>query len=233
VGLCSFIFADFNEATTMSPISVPDSLINLLYFFNVITLAAVIYTVRHHRVVNVSFVIGRGLERLGLWALVTALGALLIHRIDEGLGRELHLDNVAISLALIGVTLAWERIQEFAIELLDFVFFPHFRRRLAEVRNLAGRLWQATSIVHLERSLTERTTHELRISSAAVFRYHRSGRFRRHAAIGSQAVSGLVPMRSWQNGQSCGGRQLPAALPDEHRQRTVTRQREQGRSTSR
>lgn len=184
IGLSAFIFADFNESTTMSPYDISETTTNVLYFMNVITLAVVIYTVRHHRVVNVGFTLTRGLERLGMWAMVTALGAFLIHRIDEQLGSEFHWDEVAVSLALVGVTLAWERVQEFAIGVLDYVLFPRFRRSLEELRALAHRLCDLESVVHVERSLIERPTRALHISSAALFRRHRSGLFRRCSATG-------------------------------------------------
>ncbi|GAC1659683.1 MAG: hypothetical protein NVS4B13_05250 [Candidatus Elarobacter sp.] len=195
IGLSSFIFADFNEATTMSPFNISETTTNLLYFVNVMTLAVVIYTVRHHRVVNVRFALTRGLERLGMWAMVTALGAFLIHRIDEQLGKDFHWDEIAVSLALVGATLAWERVQEFAIELLDYVLFPRFRRSLEEMRSLAHRLCELKSIAHVERSLIERPAKALRISSAAVFRRHRSGLFRRCSASGwpARALSVVQP----------------------------------------
>lgn len=184
IGLSSFIFADFNEATTMSPFNLSETTTQWLYFVNVITLAVVLYTVRHHRVVNVGFTLTRGIERVGMWAMVTGLGAFLIHRIDEQLGSEFHWDEIAVSLALVGVTLAWERVQEFTIELLDYVLFPRFRKALEELRGLAHRLGNVKSLVHLERTLIERPAHELHISSAAVFRHHRSGVFRRYSAKG-------------------------------------------------
>ena len=184
IGLSSFIFADFNEATTMSPFNLSETTNQWLYFVNVITLAVVLYTVRHHRVVNVGFTLTRGIERVGMWAMVTGLGAFLIHRIDEQLGSEFHWDEIAVSLALVGVTLAWERVQEFTIELLDYVLFPRFRKALEELRALGHRLGSIKSVVHLERSLIERPAHALHISSAAVFRHHRSGVFRRYSSTG-------------------------------------------------
>ena len=184
VGLSAFIFADFNEATTMSPMDVPEAAINFLYFVNVVTLAVVIYTVRHHRVVNVRFAVTRGLERVGLWATVVAFGAFVIHRIDEQLGRDYHWDDIAISFAIIGVTLAWERIQEFALELLDFVLFPRFRKALEALRSVAERLCGMKSIALVEQSLVHQPMNALHVSSAAVFRHHRSGRFRRCSAFG-------------------------------------------------
>ncbi|GAC1537809.1 MAG: hypothetical protein NVS2B17_10930 [Candidatus Velthaea sp.] len=184
IGLSSFIFADFNEATTMSPMQISETAIQFFYFANVITLAVVIYTVRHHRVVNVAFTLTRGIERLGMWAMVAALGAFLIHRIDEHLGSELHWDEVGISLALVCTTLAWERVQEFAIELLDYVLFPRFRKSLVELRTVARDLCDLDTVVHIERSLIEQSARVLHVSSAAVFRLHRSGIFRRYSATG-------------------------------------------------
>ncbi len=184
VGLSAFILADFNEATTMSPWSFTEATDETLYFVNVVTLAAVLYTVVHHRVVNVTFAITRGAERIGLWALVTAFGAYAIHRVDYELGEAFHWGDVAISLALIGVTLTWERFQEAAIEKLDVVFFPRFKRALRELEELAIRLRAITGIAHLERAITATAASELRISSAAVFRRRGSGTYRRFAAIG-------------------------------------------------
>ncbi len=187
VGLCSFILADFTEATTMSPFSISETTANFLYFANVVTLAAVAYTVVHHRVVNVSFAITRGLERIVLWALVTAVGAYAIHRVDYQLG-EVHSSEVAVSLALIVVTLAWERIQETMIEALDVVFFPRFRRALRDLGELADRLHALATIARVERSITSDAARELRISSAAVFRRRPSGLFRRFASTGWPAL---------------------------------------------
>jgi len=195
VGLSAFIFADFNEATTMSPFTISETTINLLYFVNVLTLAVVIYTIRHHRVVNVRLALTRGIERFGMWALVAALGAYLIHRIDEQLGKEMQWGELAVSLGLVGATLVWERVQEFAIERLDEVLFPRFRRAIEELHHLARRLRDVTSIAHVERALTERPVRAFRISSAAVFRRHRSGIFRRYSALGwsSRTVRELRP----------------------------------------
>ena len=183
VGLSSFIFADFTEATTMSPFTISETTTNFLYFVNVVTLAAVAYTVVHHRVVNVSFAITRGVERVLLWAVVTALGAYAIHRVDYQLG-EVHLSEVAVSLALIAVTVAWERIQETMIEALDVVFFPRFRRALQDLSELADRLNAFVTLAHVERSITADAARELRISSAAVFRRRPSGLLRRLASTG-------------------------------------------------
>jgi len=182
-GLSCFIFADFSEATTMSPWELPETAANFLYFANVFTLAAFAYSVVHHRVVNVSFAVTRGVERLALWALVTAFGAYVIHRVDFELG-EVHWGEVGVSLVLIGATLAWERIQETTIERLDVVLFPRFRRALSALAALGERIRAFASIPHLERSITELVASELRISSAAVFRRRRPGEFRRCAAVG-------------------------------------------------
>ena len=183
-GLSAFVFADFNEATTMSPFNLSETATNLLYFANVITLGVVVYTIRHHRVVNLGIALARGVERIGMLVLVTALGAYLIHRVDEQLGREMQWDEIAVSLALVGVTLAWERVQDAAIEMLDGVLFPRFRRALDEMQALAIRLRDVTSIAHVDRALIESTTDELQISSAAIFRRARSGAFRRGASVG-------------------------------------------------
>jgi hypothetical protein len=195
VGLSAFIFADFNEATTMSPFTISETTINLLYFVNVLTLAVVIYTIRHHRVVNVRLALTRGVERFGMIALVTALGAYLIHRVDEQLGKEMQWDEVAVSMGLVGATLVWERVQEFAIEKLDEVLFPRFRRAIEELQHLARPLRDMTSVPHVERTLIDRPVRALRISSAAVFRVHRSGLFLRYSSIGwsSRSLRELMP----------------------------------------
>lgn len=184
VGLSAFILADFTEATTMSPFNLSETTTDFLYFANVTTLAVVIYTLLHNRVVNVRFALTRGLERVGMWAIVTALGAFLIHRIDEGLGHELHWDELAVSLALVGVTLTWERVQETAIDLLDYVFFPRFRRALEDLRSLAHDLCDVKSIPHVERTLIDQPIREFKLSSAAVFRLQRSGLYRRASSYG-------------------------------------------------
>jgi len=184
VGLSSFIVADFNEATTMSPFTLTEATDETLYFVNVVTLAAVIYTVLHHRVVNVTFALTRGAERLALWSAITALGAYAIHRVDFELGEAFRGADVAISLALIGITLVWERVAESWIEAMDIVLFPRFRRALHALEELGVRLRAVCGIAHVERALTETVADALRIGSAAVFRQQRSGTYRRFASVG-------------------------------------------------
>jgi hypothetical protein len=188
IGLTAFIFADSNEATTLwnpvwNALGVPggprEAVLNVVFALNAAVAVAVFYAVRHHHVVNVSFVISRSATLLASW--IVAGGALALVSLELEPHLERQLQGPVFILAVVLLTLTFEWLHERINRGFDHVFYPALHRAEKRLLVEGERIAEASAYELVDRALVEEPVRWFGVTSAAVFRLDGDAFVRRFA----------------------------------------------------
>nr|HML31003.1 hypothetical protein [Hyphomicrobium sp.] len=172
IGLPAFVIADLNEYTTLltdwGGLFLPEDVAGLLYLVNGVLCLFVVEAVRRQRVVNVAI----PLRRVTVLALITSLPALLLHEQAEHLHEVFELPGWVWLLLGAIILFAIGRLHEWAVELADHFFnrsLDHAQESLDEA------ILEAKTCSEIDRILSTRAGHILRLSTAVTFRRTEAG----------------------------------------------------------
>ncbi len=208
IGLPTFIFADTNEATSfwdpfwsylnahwsVIPTTPPEWFLHLLYMVSVSVPLTIAYAVIRHRVIDVRFVVNRGLV-LASTGLIIAASLEFIHWLLDGVLHESGVSAVVLPVAAVasGLGFAWlhHRVGHF----IDLVFFPHWHRAEHHLTEVRDRLLEATSEEEVARLLLDEPIEALRLESGALYVADPSGVLRRRSAVTwpPEAIDAFAP----------------------------------------
>jgi hypothetical protein len=181
IGLGGFIFADWNESTTMwdgfwrlfglSSADIPEAVFLSFYLLNGFIPAAVWYALRRNHVVSVRFVVRRSFALVGTWIATGApVGGfvLLIEHVFSEYGAKSALLFAPLLVAF-GLLAEWahERVNDGCERLL----FRKLHVAEGQLERLGDALAEADDVGALERLLVVEPARVLGLASAAVFRF--------------------------------------------------------------
>ena len=149
--------------------------------------AAVTYAVLRHRVLDLGFVLNRGL----IYATLTALLLITVSLVDWGVGHLIAETRLAVALEILvsvafGVGLNWmhQRVEK----IIDSLLFRKRRRAQDRIEVRIAALEFATVAAAVDSALVEDAARILDLSSAAVFRIA-GGAYVRTSAVGWDGCS--------------------------------------------
>lgn len=196
IGLPTFLFADTNEATSFwdpfwnyvnahwpaIPTSPPEWFLHLLYMVSVSVPLTIAYAVIRHRVIDVRFVVNRGLV-LASTGLIIAASLEFIHWLLDEVMHESGVGAVVLPLAAVASGLGFAWLHRRVGHLIDLVFFPHWHRAEHHLSDVRDRLLEATSEDEVGQLLLDEPIEAFRLEAGALYVASPDGVLRRRSAV--------------------------------------------------